>query len=424
MVRAAFVADDFTGATDALWQFQRYGLRSRLFTSESQLTSENLDADYDVIGIATTARSATGTGAARLALPALRTLAELQPELLQYKVCSTFDSSPERGNIGSVIAGVRDELGLALPAPVLPAQPEFGRWTVFANHFASYAGKNYRLDRHEPMRRHPSTPVDEADLRLHLGRQLAGEIGVLHVPLLADDAVLADALDTQMHDSARAFIVDAVSNGDLVRFGAALRNLQSQVGRPLFAVGSGGLSYGYAAALSGATTTPQPARGSVEPPAGPVLAVSGSCSPVTDHQIRIAEGADWFSAHIDENDVSERVFAALRQGRHGVVYTARGASTGAAAADLSRRLGALALTAVGDGLTQRLLIAGGDTSGEIVGMAGVTAIEIISSIEVAGPLCRTFGAGSVLDGAEVALKGGQVGGEDYFLRVAGMGTRQ
>ncbi|KWX25589.1 hypothetical protein AFM11_04975 [Mycolicibacterium wolinskyi] len=427
MVLAAFVADDFTGATDALWQFQRYGLRARLLTSAAELAQENLDADYDVIGIATTARSTTGTGAARVALPALRALAGLKPELLQYKVCSTFDSSPERGNIGSVIAGVGDELGLLWPAPVLPAQPEFGRWTVFANHFASYAGKNYRLDRHEPMRRHPATPVDEADLRLHLGRQLAGEIGVLHVPLLADDTELSVALDERMHSAETAFIVDAVTDTDLARFGVSLRDLQARVGHPLFAVGSGGLSYGYAAALagSGSRVAPAPAHADVAPPQGPVLAVSGSCSPVTDRQIRTAEDAGWFSAHIDEAGVSERARAALQQGRHSVVYTARGAGTGAAAADLSRRLGTLALGAVGDGLTSRLLVAGGDTSGDIIGMAGVTAIEISSSIDVAGLLCRSFGRNSVLDNAEVVLKGGQVGSDDFFLRVAGQaGMRQ
>lgn len=421
MVLAAFVADDFTGATDALWQFQRYGLRSRLFTSSSQLTADTLEGDYDVIGIATTARSASGTGSARVALPALRMLAGLEPELLQYKVCSTFDSSPERGNIGAVIDAVRTELGLESPTPVLPAQPEFGRWTVFANHFAGYAGEIFRLDRHEPMRLHPATPVDEADLRLHLGRQLVGEIGVLHVPLLIGDAALGLALADRMHDDATAFIVDAISNDDLVRFGAALRAQQSRAGRPTFAVGSGGLSYGYAAALArGASpVVPAPTQAEVTPPAGPVLVVSGSCSPVTDRQIRIAEDDGWFSAHIDEHDIAGQVRAALAEGRHCVVYTARGQSTGAVAPDLSRRLGSLALEAAGDGLTRRLLVAGGDTSGEIVGMAGVTAIEIVGSIDVAGLLCRTFGEGSVLDGTEVVLKGGQVGGDDFFLRVAG-----
>lgn len=409
MVLAAFVADDFTGATDALWQFQRFGLRSRLFTQ----VPETLDDDYDVIGIATTARSAPGSGSAALAVPVLRRLAALNPGLLQYKVCSTFDSSPERGSIGAVISVMRAESEAPLPVPVLPAQPEFGRWTAFANHFASYAGANYRLDRHDPMRHHPATPVDEADLRVHLGRQMTGDIGVLHVPLL-DDVALAAALSDRMRSPETAFIVDAVRNDDLVRFGAALR----ATGQPVFAVGSGGLSYGYAAAVSGAV--PAPPRNDVDPPNGPLLVVSGSCSPVTERQIQTAETNGWFSIHLDDTDVEAAVPAALREGRHTVVYTARGASTGAGSEDRSRRLGELALGAVRDGLTRRLLIAGGDTSGEIVSMAGVTAIEIVSSISVAGLLCRTFGAGSVLDGLEVVLKGGQVGGDDFFLRVAGI----
>lgn len=396
MVLACFVADDFTGATDALWQFQRFGLRSRLYTS----IPARLEEGYDVIGIATTARSVREP--AGVAMPALRKLAALEPQLLQYKVCSTFDSAPERGSIGAVIEAVRVELAPGQPVPVLPAQPEFGRWTAFANHFATYAGANYRLDRHDPMRRHPATPVDEADLRLHLGRQMAGEIGVLHTPLLDD-------LSGQFSSEEPAFIVDAMHNEDLARFGTALRQRRST-----FAVGSGGLSYGFAAAVTG--SSPAPARGAVPPPDGPVLVVSGSCSPVTERQIRAAEDAGWASFHVDDPDAA---VGALRAGRNTVVYTARGAATGAPGEDLSRRLGALGLGAVRDGLTRRLLIAGGDTSGDIVSMAGISAIEIVASIDVAGLLCRTFGEGSVLDGAEVVLKGGQVGGDDFFLRVAG-----
>lgn len=412
MVLACFVADDFTGATDALWQYQRFGLRSRLYTS----IPDAIEPGFDVIGIATTARSAPGGGSVGIAMPALRRLAALQPELLQYKVCSTFDSSPERGNIGAVIEAVRTEITPGQPVPVLPAQPEFGRWTAFANHFASFAGANHRLDRHDPMRRHPATPVDEADLRLHLGRQLTGEIGVLHTPLL--DAGLSEAVQSQFSSDVAAFVVDAISGDDLVRFGGALRARRAGT---VFAVGSGGLSYAYAAAASGAV--PAPARSQVPPPDGPVLVVSGSCSPVTERQIQVAESAGWFSVHLDDvrrDGADDRVAAALSEGRHTIVYTARGASTGAGGAELSRRLGVLALDMVRDNRTRRLLIAGGDTSGDIVSMAAVTAIEIVASIDVAGLLCRTFGAGSVLDGAEVVLKGGQVGGDDFFLTVAGV----
>jgi 3-oxoisoapionate kinase len=418
MVLAAFVADDFTGATDALWQFQRYGLRARLFTEVP--AREEIDETLDVVGIATTARSAAARGSADMALPALRLLAALEPRLLQYKVCSTFDSSPTRGSIGAVVEAVRDELGLRLPVPVLPAQPELGRWTAFGNHFARYAGEAHRLDRHDPMRFHPATPVDEADLRRHLARQLdpSATVGGLPTPLLATDAALDEALGTRLDSGESAFVVDAMSDADLVRVGAALQRAQARAGGTLFAVGSGGLSFGWAGALTTAGP-PAAAHGEATAATGPVLAVSGSCSPVTDRQIAVAERDGWLAVHLLEPDAATRALDALAAGRHTVVFTARGAATDADPAGLGERLAGIAFDAVERGLVGRLLVAGGDTSGEVVGLADVTALEIIASLDVAGLLCRTHGAGSRLDGAEVVLKGGQIGGDDFFLRVAG-----
>ncbi|WP_237110173.1 four-carbon acid sugar kinase family protein, partial [Nonomuraea sp. MG754425] len=128
MTLVAFVADDFTGATDALWQFRRFGLTGSLVTDLAHLHDRD-----DVIGVATTARASSDPVAS--ALPALAAVAALGPPVVQYKVCSTFDSSPEHGSIGAVVAALHRE-GLAGGAvPVLAAQPEFGRYTWFANHF-------------------------------------------------------------------------------------------------------------------------------------------------------------------------------------------------------------------------------------------------------------------------------------------------
>lgn len=414
MVDLAFVADDFTGATDALWQLQRFGLRGRLLTG---LPADGLPdvTGLDVLGVATTARSAPGRGSADVALPVLQALAGLRPRVLQYKVCSTFDSAPDRGSIGAVVEAWRAESGDRRAVPVLPAQPELGRWTVFSQHFARYAGQVHRLDRHEPMRHHPATPVDEADLRLHLGRQLEGTVGELPVPVLDDDA-LPGAVGTALAGGDVAFVVDALHEADLVRFGAALRE-QVVDGEPLLVVGSGGFSYGWAAAQTG-WAAPAASRSEVSPPSGPVLAISGSASPVTDQQITRAEQAGWASIGLHEDDVWERVRAALTQRRNAVVWTARGRAdrdpTG-----LSARLGALAAQAADEVGLARLLVAGGDTSGEVLREAGVQSLEILGSLDVAGLLCRAGGAGSHLDGCEVVLKGGQIGGEDFFLRVSG-----
>src|SRR5690606_23889774 len=100
--------------------------------------------------------------------------------IVHYKVCSTFDSSPAIGSIGR--AG---EVGLdvfdAAAVPIVAGAPSLGRYCVFGNLFArcGAAPEVHRLDRHPTMRRHPVTPMNEADLRLHLGRQTELPIGLV-----------------------------------------------------------------------------------------------------------------------------------------------------------------------------------------------------------------------------------------------------
>jgi len=61
-----------------------------------------------------------------------------------------------------------------------------GRYCVFGNLYARLGaeGEVFRLDRHPSMSRHPITPMDEADLRLHLSKQTRKKIGLLDVTQL------------------------------------------------------------------------------------------------------------------------------------------------------------------------------------------------------------------------------------------------
>ena len=54
--------------------------------------------------------------------------------------------------------------------------PRLKRYQMFGNLFAAVDGVGYRLDRHPTMSRHPVTPMDEADLRVHLAAQTARRI--------------------------------------------------------------------------------------------------------------------------------------------------------------------------------------------------------------------------------------------------------
>ncbi|GAA3546028.1 four-carbon acid sugar kinase family protein [Nonomuraea rosea] len=407
MTLFAFVADDFTGATDALWQFRRFGLTGSLVTDVAELHSRD-----DVIGLATTAR-ASGDPAA-VVLPAFRALAELGPLVIQYKVCSTFDSSPSCGSIGAVVAALHRE-GLARrPVPVLAAQPELGRYTWFGTHFVRVGDEVHRLDRYPPMRDHPVTPATEADLRLRLTEQGAGPVGWLP----ADPT--GEAYSARSGDSGplgdAAFVADAMTEAHVRALGRLLLADRSGEG-PLWCVGSGGLSYALASAQH--TTPPVSGRGDggggVLGPVAPVLVVSGSRSAITARQIDTAERAGWLVLDASP-DVVALAEDSLRAGRHTIVQTTRGPARDPAA--IGRLLGRVAAHAVRSGLVRRLVVAGGDTSGQVVAALGARSLDVVATLAAGGPVCVLSAEDPACDGLEVALKGGQVGGTDYFLRAA------
>jgi len=65
----------------------------------------------------------------------------------------------------------------------------------------------------------------------------------------------------------------------------------------------------------------------------------------------------------------------------------------------------------------RLLVAGGDTSGTVVSRLSIDALEMVAPLVRGSPILRATTAESRLDGLELVLKGGQIGGDDYFTRV-------
>ncbi len=122
------------------------------------------------IGVAGTSRSETPGWMNENLAPVFHWMAQEQAEIAHYKICSTFDSSPEIGSIGRAL-----ELGHAAfggkPVPILVGAPQLKRYTAFGELFAAYRGEIFRIDRHPVMSRHPVTPMREADLRRHLAGQ-------------------------------------------------------------------------------------------------------------------------------------------------------------------------------------------------------------------------------------------------------------
>lgn len=432
MSRAAqvgFVADDLTGAADVLAQAHAEGLDAALVLD----AGHPLPDDVDVVGIAGPLRSLDAPVLEVEARRGFEALATRDLRVVIDKVCSTFDSSPTIGSIGASIAAMRASWPGRRAVPVVPAQPEFGRYTAFSQHFGAHGGSVHRLDRHPVMASHPSTPMREADLRRVLQEQLSGHpaIAGLHLPALADADALREAWDALAATDAPAFVVDAVTPEHMDAVAARLLDEADRGSAPALVVGSGGIMAALARALHRSQRVAPPTTA----PSGPVLVVSASASATTAAQlddalaagfVEVAIPADAFGDPASEagSAWSSAVEDALAAGHHVVAHTTRGgddpriAASSASAADVGGLIGRLAGRMARAGRTRDLAICGGDTSSHALVALGAREVRVGELFVLVGPICRTDDASDAA-GCRVLLKGGQVGPVDVLRRFAG-----
>jgi uncharacterized protein YgbK (DUF1537 family) len=204
-----------------------------------------------------------------------------------------------------------------------------------------------------------------------------------------------------------------------------------------FAVGSSGVEYALIlawreAGLIAEEPTFQPAD-AVER----LAVVSGSVSPTTENQIRAACQAGFEAIALDpvalslpdsEATVGEAVregMMVLQAGRSVILHTALGPQSNRGAEidqtpdarhKLGRALGDILKRLVLEAGLRRAVIAGGDTSSHALGRLGVDALTTRMPLPQTpgSPLCTAHSDLKEIDGLEVAMKGGQIGGDDYF----------
>ncbi len=445
----AFYGDDFTGSTDVMEALQCAGVDTVLFVGRP---SAELIARFP------NARSAGMAGTSRTmspdemesALPdAFRSLAGLRPALVHYKICSTLDSSPTIGSIGRAIDIGQQEIGSSC-VPVMVGAPILGRYCAFGNLFARSGLDTapYRLDRHPTMRRHPTTPMDEADVRLHLAQQTDRPIVLIDASILdrgvqATEETLAKIIsetNAQQGVAQRPVVLfDTMTDSHLPIIGRAIWNLAK--GRPpAFVVGSSGVEYALAAywresGLLGAA----PPVASVAP-RDRIAVVSGSCSPVTDRQIGWAVENGFAEIPLDtpalareasrDAAMSAALDAASKQleaGHSVMLHTSRGpddprieqtrralALGDDTAEILGHAVGRLLRSLVERHDLPRVATTGGDTSGFAAREMKIDALQFIGPLAPGSPLCRAHSQDPMLDGREIAFKGGQVGRTEFF----------
>jgi uncharacterized protein YgbK (DUF1537 family) len=424
--RIGYYGDDFTGASDTLAVATRAGLRTLLFLRVPTRSELEAAGPLDCVGIAGTARSLAPEAMAAEIKPAARLFAELRTPVVHYKCCSTFDSSPAVGSIGAAVALIRPFVASRF-VPVVGGQPNLGRYCLFGNLFAASetGGPVFRIDRHPTMRAHPVTPMDEADLRVHLGRQGLERIeSVAYTAYGLPDEALDAAIAQKIAQQPDAVLFDVAGADDLARVGRIVWARARQA--RLLAVGPSGVVQ----ALAAHWGAPAPSTAAVPPARGPVFVIAGSLSPVTAGQIAAAAsftrvaldaarigGGD--PAYVDA--MVDRMAQELRAGRNVLAHTSGSeAKRGTTPQQVATGCGAILKRVLAGAPVRRAGVAGGDTSSHALGALEITALSHAGDLAPGAALCRAHAPGSPLDGLELLLKGGQMGGADLFERLAGV----
>lgn len=428
-----YYGDDFTGSTDALEVLASAGVSTILFLTTPTEAHMRRIGTVQAIGVAGISRSQDPAWMDAHLPAVFQRLTSFGARVFHYKVCSTFDSAPAVGNIGRAA-----EIGRAIvgtrAVPVVVGAPLLGRYVMFGNLFATATGTTYRIDRHPVMSRHPTTPMDEADLRRHLARQTR----------LASELVDHAALTTLSLEELRRRVL--ASESGLVVLDTVDEATQKLVGRilwpedpdrTLFVIGSSGVEFSLVDRWRELGLAPAATPTRTPSPVSRIIALSGSCSSINETQIRQALNDGFTGIALDPqaliasdaaiDEVSGRAVDLLAEGASPLLYTALGptegvvATSGAAGISFNTRLGECLGVVFHNILhrsgVRRAVVAGGDTSGHVTNQLGLYALSYRAALVRGCPLCLTHSEHPEFDGRELALKGGQMGGEHFFLQV-------
>jgi 3-oxoisoapionate kinase len=442
----SFYGDDFTGSTDAMECLELNGIPAVLYLDPP--TPEQVAAQFPEVrgvGVAGVSRTMSPAQMDEELTPTFEKLKRLNAAFFHYKICSTFDSSPEIGSIGRAI-DIGSRVFESAAVPLVVGAPFLRRYVAFGNLFARVGETTYRLDRHPTMSRHPITPMTESDLRVHLSRQTGRRIesiDVWHMERSEDAA--AERLHELIDDGAEIIVFDTLDTAHMKAIGKAAWGLKGE--RTAFLVGSSSIEFSLGMYLQSVgvidpVTTPRDAGR-----ADPIVVVSGSCSPGNDVQIERALDDGFAGLQLDAAGLVDPATAdatretavqdtidTLERGQSVVLYSARGPEDPVIAAT-NQRLGQLGLDSKSIGWRlgaqqglllreilertelKRACVAGGDTCGHAAKQLGLYALRMVIPVAPGAPLCRAYSEDARFNGLELSLKGGQNGAADYFVQI-------
>jgi uncharacterized protein YgbK (DUF1537 family) len=415
-MRLGCIADDLTGASDLALMLSREGLETVQTIGVPDATLDLSGADAVVVALKS--RTLPGPEAVTQSIAAAEALRQAGATHFFFKYCSTFDSTDE-GNIGNVAEALLSFTGSALTL-ACPAFPANGR-TVYQGHLFVNG-----VPLHESsMKDHPLTPMRDSNLVRVLQRQTALPVGL--VPFEDVEAgveAVKKAFARAKAAGNRIVIVDAITDQHLRTIGSAAADM------PLITGGSG-VAMGLPAAYRQQEQVPASrAKDRFASPEGKAAILAGSCSSATQRQVEVAIADGFPALRVDPIALAsgavsvrsvEEWIEAQDQRKPILIYST---ATPDDVKDVQSKLGRMNagelveafLADVARLLPQkgftRLIVAGGETSGAVVGALGVKALAIGPEIDPGVPWTRTLSGNDLA----LALKSGNFGAPDFFLK--------
>lgn len=422
------------------------GYRTLLFLEPPSFETLNKFKGIQCIGIAGMSRAMNSQKMEQELHPIFNFLFQLPTNIIHYKTCSTFDSSPEVGSIGRAIELAQIYISEKQSIPLFVAAPKLGRYTVFGQHYARVNNSVYRLDRHPTMSKHPVTPMREADLSIHLKKQLS-------IPQKIDLMNVLELNDT--FQNIKKNYESKKTNNDIVLFDSLENKHEQRVGKliwernniahPEFVVGSSGVEYALKTIWEEEGIVKEKKQ-NIDPvnSSEQILVVSGSGSPITKQQIENAIENGFKCMHITPEQIANakhipgelfnEILESYNQGESIILYTTLGPDDSSIIETrrllknkqidendysewIGNLLGKWTKKIIQSTQVDRIVIAGGDTSGFVTKNLGIFALEMLLPISPGAPLCKGYVSEDENEYIEIALKGGQLGGYNYFSEV-------
>ncbi len=407
------IGDDHTGSTDLANTLVKNGLRTVQLIGVPDANTPVPDAEAIVVALKS--RTTQANEAVAESLAAAEWLKQANTKQFFFKYCSTFDST-DHGNIGPVTEALMAHLNCDLTI-ACSAFPTTGR-TIYKGHLFVFN----ELLSDSSMRKHPLTPMTEANLVQVLQRQTTLPVGLVAAEAVMQGTdIIKAAFDDMRKQGTRIAIVDAISDDHLFDIGAACHDM-------VLITGGSGIACGLPENFRRAGLTTRDASDAARAPdiTGAEAIIAGSCSTATLAQLahvekshpvyRInparvmasenitGEALAWgeehdrpvFAASADANDVSKT------QDQYGHMEVGEA---------LEKVMATIAQGLVENGV-RRLVVAGGETSGAVVNALKITALRIGPEIDPGVPWCETLNEPNLA----LALKSGNFGAEDFFTK--------